>query len=182
MRLLAGLHQDLALGITVNTAVFTAFTAAADSRLVVTASTLQSMLRRTDPFLAASVSAAVASGIGLCGLLLVSAGIYSAVSYDVVSRTREVGIRMAIGAQTRDILGIVMRGSLRAVLVGLLVGVALAVGVAQLLRGVLYGLGPVDAVSFVAASLLFLTIATLASWIPSRRAMRIDPLTALRDQ
>jgi len=156
--------------------------AAADSRLVVSASTLRSMLRRTDPFLAASVSAAIASGIGLCGLLLVMTGIYSAVSYDVVSRTREVGIRMAIGAQTRDILGIVMRGSLRAVLVGLLVGVGLAVGVAQLLRRVLYGLGPVDAISFVAASLLFLTIAILASWIPSRRAMRIDPLTALRDQ
>ncbi len=140
------------------------------------------MLRGTDAFLVASMSAAIASSISLCGLLLASMGIYSAVSYDVVLRTREVGIRMAIGAQKRDILAVVMRGSLRAVVVGLLTGIMLAVGAARLLRGVLYGLGAVDAVSFAAASLLFLTIALAASWVPSRRAMRIDPLVALRDQ
>ena len=108
-------------------------------------------------------------------------GIYSTVS-DVVLRTREVGIRMAIGAQTHDIVGVVMRGSIRAVLVGLAVGVILALGAARLLSGVLYGLGALDAVSFVVASLLFLTIALAASWLPSLRATRIDPLVALRDQ
>jgi ABC-type antimicrobial peptide transport system permease subunit len=75
-----------------------------------------------------------------------------------------------------------MRGSLRAVLTGLAIGVVLAVGAARLLRGVMYGLGAVDVVSFATASLLFLTIAAAASWVPSRRAMRIDPLAALRDQ
>jgi putative ABC transport system permease protein len=89
---------------------------------------------------------------------------------------------MAIGAQTRDILAVVMRGSLHSVLVGLLTGVVLSIGAARLLRGVLYGLSPVDAVSIGAASLLFLTIALAASWMPSQRAMRIDPLVALRDQ
>jgi len=153
-----------------------------DPGLTVTTATLQAMLRGTDAFLVASMSAAIASSISLCGLLLASMGIYSAVSYDVVLRTREVGIRMAIGAQKRDILAVVMRGSLRAVVVGLLTGIMLAVGAARLLRGVLYGLGAVDAVSFAAASLLFLTIALAASWVPSRRAMRIDPLVALRDQ
>jgi putative ABC transport system permease protein len=153
-----------------------------DPTLTVTTATLQSMLRRTDAFLAASLSAAIASSIGLCGLLLASMGIYSTVSYDVVLRTREVGIRMAIGAQKRDVLNVVMRGSLRAVLAGLAVGVVLAIGAARLLRGVLYGLGAVDVVSFATASLLFLTIALAASWLPSRRAMRIDPLVALRDQ
>jgi putative ABC transport system permease protein len=153
-----------------------------DDALTVTTTTLQVMLRRTAAFLAASFSAAIASSIGLCGLLLASMGIYSAVSYDVVLRTREVGIRMAIGAQKRDILNVVMRGSLRAVLMGLGMGVVLAIGAAGLLRGVLYGLGAVDVVSFATASLLFLTIAAAASWVPSRRAMRIDPLVALRDQ
>jgi predicted permease len=156
--------------------------AEADPVLTVTAATLQAMLRRTPAFLAASLSAAIASGIGLCGLLLASMGIYSAVSYDVVLRTREVAIRMAIGAQKRDILAVVMRGSLRAVLVGLSAGVVLAAGAARLLRGVLYGLSSIDVVSFAAASLLFLIIALAASWVPSRRVMRIDPLVALRDQ
>jgi putative ABC transport system permease protein len=156
--------------------------AEADPALTVTAATLQAMLRRTDPFLASSLSAAIASSIGLCGLLLASMGIYSAVSYDVVLRTREVAIRMAIGAQKRDVLAVVMRGSLRAVLVGLSAGLVLAAGAARLLRGVLYGLSSIDGVSFAAASLLFLTIALAASWVPSRRVMRIDPLVALRDQ
>jgi predicted permease len=153
-----------------------------DPRLSVTAATLQSMLRRTDAFLAASFSAAIASALGFCGLLLAVAGIYSTVSYDVVLRTRELGIRMAIGAHTRDILSVVMRGTLRAVLTGVLAGIVLAVGAARLLRGVLYGLSSIDVVSFVAASLLFLAIALVASWVPSRRAMQIDPLVALRDQ
>jgi putative ABC transport system permease protein len=150
--------------------------------MTVTTATLRSMLRQTQAFLAASVSAAIASGIGLCGLLLAATGIYSMVSYDVALRTREVGIRMAIGAQKRHILSVVMRGSLRAVIVGLAAGVGLAIGATRLLRGVLYGMGALDVVSFATASALFLTIALAASWLPSRRAMRIDPLVALRDQ
>jgi putative ABC transport system permease protein len=109
-------------------------------------------------------------------------GIYSAVSYDVVQRTREVGIRMAMGARKHDILAVVMRGSLRAVLAGLVVGVVLASGAAHLLRGVLYGLGVLDVASFAAASVFFLAVAVAATWAPSRRAMRIDPLVALREQ
>jgi predicted permease len=153
-----------------------------DPTLAVTTTTLQSMLLRTDAFLAASFSAAIASSIGLCGLLLVSMGIYSTVSYDVVLRTREVGIRMAIGARKRDVLTVVMERSLRAVAAGLAVGVVLAIGATRLLRGVLYGLGALDVVSFVIASFLFLAIALTASWLPSRRAMRVDPLVALRDE
>src|SRR6266496_2285003 len=102
--------------------------------------------------------------------------------YIVVLRTREVGIRMAIGAQKRDILALMMRESTRPVLAGLLVGMILAAGASHLLRGVLYGLNTVDAVSFAGASLLFLTIALAATWLPSRRAMRVDPMVALRYQ
>ena len=156
--------------------------AAVDPGLTATASTLQAMLRRTDAFLAASISAAIASSISLFGMLLASMGIYSAVSYDVVLRTREVGIRMAIGAQKSNVLALMLLGSLRPVVFGLMSGTVLAVGASRLLRGVLYGLGAIDAVSFAGASLLFLAIALAASWLPSRRAMRIDPLVALRDQ
>jgi predicted permease len=156
--------------------------AAADPGLTASASTLQAMLRRTDAFLIASTSAAIASAISLFGMLLASMGIYSAVSYDVVLRRREVGIRMAIGAQKSNVLALMLLGSLRPVVFGLMSGTVLAVGASRLLRGVLYGLSAIDAISFAVASLLFLAIALAASWLPSRRAMRIDPLVALRDQ
>jgi putative ABC transport system permease protein len=151
-----------------------------DPGLLASTSTLEEMLRQTDAFLIASISAVIASSISLFGLLLASMGIYSTVSYIVVLRTREVGIRMAIGAKKRDILALMLRESSRPVLAGLLVGMVLAAGGSQLLRGVLYGLHAVDAISFVGASLLFLAIALVATWLPSRRAMRVDPLVALR--
>ncbi len=153
---------------------------AVDPSLVAFTSTLQAMLRQTDAFLIASLSAAIASTISLFGLLLASMGIYSIVSYIVVLRTREVGIRMAVGAQKRDILALTMRESTRPVLAGLLVGMVLASGGSQLLRGVLYGLNTVDPISFAGASLLFMAIALVATWLPSRRAMRVDPMMALR--
>lgn len=155
---------------------------AVDPSVVASASTLQEMLRQTDAFLIDSLLAAIASTISLLGLVLASMGIYSTVSYMVVLRTREVGIRMAVGAQRRNILALMMRESVRPVGAGLLAGMALAAGASRLLRGVLYGLNPVDALSFVGVSLLFLAIALVASWPPSRRAMRVDPVVALRYQ
>lgn len=153
---------------------------AVDPSLMASVSTLQDMLHQTDAFLIDSLSAAIASTISLFGVLLAAMGIYSTISYIVVLRTREVGIRMAIGAQKRDILALMMRESTRPVSAGLLVGMVLAVCASQLLRGVLYGLSSVDAISFAGASLLFLVIALIATWAPSRRAMRVDPMVALR--
>ena len=151
-----------------------------DPDLVATSSTLEEMLRQTAPFIGSRLASAVASTVGLLGLLLALMGIYGTVSYIVVLRTREIGIRMAVGAQKRDVLGLILLESTRPVLAGLLAGMALAVGVSYLLRGVLYGLGTVDGVSFVGMSLLFLVIALLAAYPPSRRAMRVDPMVALR--
>ena len=87
---------------------------------------------------------------------------------------------MAVGAQKRDVLGLVLRESTFPVLFGLLVGMVLAVGASYLLRGILFGLHTVDGISFFGVSLLFLTIALLAAYPPSRRAMRVDPIVALR--
>jgi ABC-type antimicrobial peptide transport system permease subunit len=153
---------------------------AVDPDLVSSTSTLAEMLRQTPPFLGAAFAAAVATTVSLFGLLLAAMGIWGTVSYIVVLRTREIGIRMAVGAQKRDVLGLVLRESIRPVLVGLLVGMVLAVGASYLLRGILYGLHTVDGMSFVGVSLLFLTIAMLATYPPSRRAMRVDPMVALR--
>ncbi len=142
--------------------------------------TLEEMLRQTESFIASSMSATIASIVGLLGLLLASMGIYGTVSYAVVLRTREVGIRMALGATRGNVLILMLRESTRAVMAGLLVGMCLALWATHLLRGVLYGLGSVDGVSLAGVSILFLAIALVAAWLPSRRAMRVDPMVALR--
>ncbi len=151
-----------------------------DPDLVATSSTLEAMLRQTAPFIGSRLAADVATPVGLLGLLLASMGIYGTVSYIVVLRTREIGIRMAIGAQKRDVLGLILRESIRPVLAGLAIGMLLAAGASYLLRSVLYGLNTIDGVSFAGMSLLFLTVALLAAYPPSRRAMGVDPMVALR--
>jgi predicted permease len=154
--------------------------ASVDADLIVSTSTLQDMLRQTPPFLGTMFAALIANTIGLFGLVLAAMGIYGTISYIAVLRTREVGIRMAIGAQKWDILGLMMRDSTRPVLAGLAVGMLLAVGASYLLRAVLYGVHLVDSVSFLGASLLFLIIALLATLPASSRATRVDPMVALR--
>jgi putative ABC transport system permease protein len=151
-----------------------------DPDLVATSSTLDELLHQTPAFLISSLSAAFASAVGLLGLLLASMGIYGTVSYIVVLRTREVGIRMALGAKKRDVLMLMLRESARPVVAGLIAGMCLAEGASYLLRGVLYGLHSVDSISFAGVSLVFLAIALLASYVPSRKAMRVDPMVALR--
>ena len=151
-----------------------------DPNLFASASTLDDLLRTTPSFAAASFSAAIATTVGLLGLFLAAMGIYGTVSYIVVLRTREVGIRMALGANKRNIMRLMLLEGMRPVFAGLLVGMSLAVGVSYLLRGVLYGISAVDSISFLSVSTLFLAIALLASYFPSRRAMRVDPVVALR--
>jgi ABC-type antimicrobial peptide transport system permease subunit len=142
--------------------------------------TLEQMLRQTETFVVASLAAAVASTTGLLGLLLAAIGIYGTVSYMVTLRTREVGIRMALGAQKRDVVGLILRESTRPVVAGLAVSVVLAGGVAYLLRHILYGIHTIDGISFGGVTVLFLGIALLAALVPSRRAVRIEPVVALR--
>ena len=151
-----------------------------DPNLVAYTSTLDEMLHETGPFVVSRAAAAFATIVGLFGLLLASMGIYGTVSYIVVLRTREVGIRMALGASKRSVLAVILRESTRPVLAGLGAGMILAVGASYVLRTLLYGLGTVDAVSFIGVSVLFLGIALLAAYVPSRTAMRVDPVVALR--
>jgi predicted permease len=153
-----------------------------DPGLIATSATLNYMLRQSPPFLASTLAAAIASIVGVLGLLLASMGIYGTVSYIVVLRTREIGIRMAVGAQKRAILQLILHESTQPVFAGLLVGMVLASGVSYLLRGVLYGGKIVDGAAYMGVSLLFLVIALLASSPPSRRAMRVDPVVALREE
>ena len=151
-----------------------------DTNLLATTSSLGELYRQSAPFLVSTLSAAVASIVGVFGLLLAAIGIYGTVSYVVVRRTREIGIRMALGAGRREVLALVLRDSTRPVVVGVVLGLMLATGVSYLLRGLLYGLNTVDGPSFVGVSVLLLTVALLATYAPARRAASVDPNVALR--
>jgi putative ABC transport system permease protein len=151
-----------------------------DADILGTTSSLAEMYRQSGPFLVSSLSAAVASTVGVFGLLLASMGIYGTVSYVVLHRTREIGIRIALGARPRDVRRLILSQSARPVVAGLMLGSMLAVGTTYVLRGLLYGLRVVDGVSFVGVSLLLMAVALVAAYVPARRASAVDPTVALR--
>jgi predicted permease len=151
-----------------------------DPDVIPTASTLQELLRTTMPFITSRLGSAIASLVGFAGLLLSLTGIYGTVSYIVALRTREVGIRIAVGARGVDILRLILGQSVRPVLAGIGVGIVLAAGASFVIRGVLYGLNPVDPLVFDGTSVAFLVIALAAAYPPSHRAMRTDPTVAFR--
>jgi putative ABC transport system permease protein len=117
---------------------------------------------------------------GLIALFLASIGLYGVMSYSVSQRTHEIGVRMALGAQQRDVLGLVVGQGSRLAAVGLLLGVPAAFGLARLLRGALYGVTPSDVATFVGVVGVLGGVALLASWLPARRAAHVDPAQALR--
>jgi putative ABC transport system permease protein len=117
---------------------------------------------------------------GGIGLLLATVGIYGVTAYSVSRRTREVGVRMALGARPRDVLALVVRQGMTPALIGLAAGVLIALAVTRLLRSLLYGVSPTDALTFVATALLLTGAALAACYVPARRASHVDPMTALR--
>jgi putative ABC transport system permease protein len=113
-------------------------------------------------------------------LLLTAAGIFGVLSYLVTQRTREIGLRMALGAQPEDVLRVVVGHGLRLVLFGLCIGVAAAFVVTRWMSSVLFDVKPTDPLTFAAVAALLTVVAFLASYVPARRAMRVDPMVALR--
>jgi ABC-type antimicrobial peptide transport system permease subunit len=112
------------------------------------------------------------------GLALV--GIYGVVSYGVAQRTQEIGVRMALGARAGDIIRDVLSRGARFALIGIAIGIILAAGLAQLLKGLLLGISPFDPITYAAVAGLLVAICLIASFVPARRATTVDPLTALR--
>ena len=122
-------------------------------------------------------------GIFACvAVVLAAVGIYGVIAYAVAQRTREIGIRMALGAQRTEVVRLVLGQSLTWTGIGIVLGLGGAAAVTRYLEGLLFGLTPLDASTFVAASLTFVSIALVASYVPARRATRIDPVVALRSE
>ncbi len=120
------------------------------------------------------------TGFGIVALVLAAVGIYGVVAYSVAQRAREIGIRMALGAQGTSVLRMVVGSGLRLAVLGVAIGLVGAFALTQALQRALYGVSATDPLTFVAVAALLLGIATVASWAPARRAMRVDPMVSLR--
>jgi ABC-type antimicrobial peptide transport system permease subunit len=126
------------------------------------------------------LAATLLSAFGLIGSLLAAVGLYGLMAYAVTHRTREIGIRMALGARRRDVLKLVIGQGMWLVFVGLMIGLLASLTMTRLMESLLFGVSPTDLSTFVVGALSLAFVALLACWIPARRAAKVDPMIALR--
>ncbi len=131
--------------------------------------------------LPARLAAGVVSAFALLALFLAAVGLYGVIAYSVSQSSRDIGIRMALGARATDVLRLVIRGGMTLTALGLAIGLGIGIVLAQLMKGLLYGVSPADPISYAAAVGILATVALLAVYVPARRATTVDPMTALRD-
>jgi putative ABC transport system permease protein len=122
----------------------------------------------------------ILGGFGALALLLASIGVYGVMAFSVLQRTKEIGIRVALGARATDVIALFVGRGMRQIMVGIAIGVAISLGLSRLLQGMLFGLTPTDGATFLGVAVLLTAVALLASWLPARRAARVDPMQALR--
>lgn len=125
-------------------------------------------------------AAGISGFFGALALLISSVGLYAVVASSVAERTRELGVRVALGATPREVMGFVMRGGGKLGAIGLVIGLAGAVVVARLMSSLLYGLSPMDPITFALIPTTLALIVLVATYIPARRAVKLDPIAALR--
>jgi len=128
------------------------------------------------------IGTAIASAFGLLAFVLATTGVYSVMSHAVSRQTREMGIRMAIGARPRDVMRLTIKHGMTVVLVAMVFGLILTLSVTRLLRGALLGVSPTDLTTIVAIAMTLASAALVACYLPARRAARVDPVVALRSE
>jgi putative ABC transport system permease protein len=151
-----------------------------DNRTAISMRTLEQMVDRST--FSRRNLALLMGVLGAVALLLAAMGIYGVVSYLVAQRTREMGIRLALGAQRRDLLKLVLGQGLTLTMIGVAAGLALALALTRFLSSLLFGVSAADPITFAAIALLLSVVALMASYLPARRAMKVDPITALRHE
>ena len=144
-------------------------------------------VRPLSAFIAASIIqerllTALMSFFSLLAMMLAAIGLYGVMAYSVSQRTHEIGIRTALGAQRKDVIGLVLRETMLMVGAGVIIGLGAALASTRLIASWLYGLTPNDPLTIGLSSLLVLAVAALAGYLPARRAARVDPMEALRHE
>jgi len=134
------------------------------------------------PLFPAKMAAGILAAFGVLALLLAAVGIYGVMSYVVAGRTREIGLRMALGAQSGDVLRLILRQGMLLAVIGAAFGLALGFGGTRLLKTLLYGVSAADPMTFAVVTLLLGSVTLLACWLPAHRATRVDPMIALRTE
>jgi putative ABC transport system permease protein len=140
--------------------------------------TMATVVRQT--FASQQFSAVLLGGFSLASLLLAAIGIYGLLAYSVTQRTREIGVRIALGAEPRTIARMVVASGARMVVVGAAAGLAVALALSGLMKSLLFGIGPRDPATFIVAPVIFVAVALVAAYLPARRAARVSPIEALR--
>jgi predicted permease len=128
------------------------------------------------------LGAGIAASLGILGLVLATIGLYGVVSFSATQRTREIGIRMALGARPAEVLKMICTKGLAIIGIGLLIGTGLGMAVGRLIGGLLLGVGGSDPLTFVTVALMLAVVGTFASYVPALRASRVDPIVALRHE
>jgi ABC-type antimicrobial peptide transport system permease subunit len=126
--------------------------------------------------------AILADAFGLLGLVLATVGLYGLLAYNVARRTKEIGIRMALGAQRKRVIGMIVKGAVQLVVFGIALGLPAAWAASSLVKSMLFGLTPTDPATIAGAVAILATAALVAAYLPARRASRVDPMTALRHE